>query len=96
MAKLKRVGVFSLGKVMGMAGLLIGLLAAVFYGGLLLLGSSLGPPKNQSALLGLGSLFVVLLPLIYAAMSFVGGVIHAIVINVVLGLSGGLEVELGE
>jgi hypothetical protein len=96
LAKLKRVGVFSSGKVMGFAGLLVGVVPAVFYGGLLLLGTAAGPPKNQSAFLGLGSLFIILLPLIYAAMSFVGGVIHAIALNIVLGLSGGLELELGE
>jgi hypothetical protein len=94
LAKLKRVGVFSLGKVMGIGGFLVGLLAALVYGGLFLLMA--GSQKNPAALYGLGGVFVVLLPVIYGFVSFIGGIVHALVINVVLGVSGGLELELGE
>ncbi len=103
--KLHRVGVLSLAKVMGLGGLLVGLLGGLLYGGLLaipsLLGIGGGLTGKAPGAAGVGGLGLVLslviaigFPLAYGAVSFVCGLINAVLINVVLGLSGGLELEL--
>lgn len=51
-----------------------------------------GPPVGVMFGLGLG--FAILIPVIYAAMGFIGGVIGAFVYNIVARWIGGIEVEV--
>ena len=98
--KIRRIGVVSLGKVMaviyGGIGLLVGAALAVFS----LLGGALAANQQGAAagipvfFFGLGA--IVFAPLAYGLMGFIGGVITAALFNFSAGLTGGLEIDIGE
>lgn len=99
MKKITAIGIVSLAKVMGMSGVLAGLIPGVIWGGLLLVGgvsAQQGAQGQGLAALGAAGAAIVMLgfPLAYGAACFVGGLIHGVILNTVLGLSGGLELEL--
>jgi hypothetical protein len=98
---LKRIGVVSAGKFMGcmygLLGLLIGGCVSLFS----LIGATAfqqGPARDQPgvglALLGMGVAAIVVLPLLYGILGFLGGIIGAAIFNLVAYLVGGLEIEL--
>jgi hypothetical protein len=91
---LKRVGVLSVGKIMGAIYAVIGLLA----GGLLalfgILGASLGGSQGALPGAGLGLAAIVLCPLIYGVLGFIGGLIAGALYNVFAGVVGGIELDL--
>jgi hypothetical protein len=98
--KLVRVGVFSFAKVLGCVGLLMGLIVGVPYGLIVILLGLVGAAGGNQQAAGIAALGVggglaimVLFPLLYGFFSFVGGLIYALVLNLVLGLAGGLELE---
>ena len=45
-------------------------------------------------ILGLGGIFIVMLPILYGAMGFIGGIIGALIYNLVAKWIGGIEVEV--
>ena len=98
MTTIKRVGVFSLAKVMGFTGFLMGALAACFWGVLIFGFGSTATPGTPGAsfIEGAGGVLLAAIPLLYGIGSFVVGLIYGVFANVVLLLSGGLEVELAE
>jgi hypothetical protein len=95
---LKSVGVMSCGKI---GGTLYGLMGILF-GGILALvstlgfalgqGSSSGAPPWLGAFFGVGS--IVLFPIVYGIMGFIGGLITAVLYNILAGVVGGIEMEL--
>ena len=97
---LKSVGALSCGKVLGilcaLLGLLIGLPIAFFS----LIGAvaSTGSPKSGSDGLIFGTLFgvgaVIFLPIFYGIIGFVGGLISALLYNLIARLVGGIELEV--
>lgn len=91
---LKRVGPLSVGKNLGVLyafmGALIGCLFAVI--GLLSASFAQGGASLPGA--GLGLLAIIIFPLIYGGIGFVGGTIMAALYNVVAGMVGGIELEL--
>ncbi len=97
---LRRIGALSLAKVMsaiyGAMGLIIGAIIAVFS----LFGAAIGAGAEQSAEPLLGALFgvgaVVFLPIFYAIIGYLGGLIGAGLYNALAGIVGGVEVELAE
>jgi hypothetical protein len=107
MITLRRIGVFSLGKVSGVMYALFGLLGGVFMTGISLLGmifsgasrstyssytSFSGSSDIIGVITGLGA--VVCLPLLYGVLGFIGGIISAFILNLALKWAGGLELEL--
>jgi hypothetical protein len=74
----------------------------VLIGGILALVSTLGLALGQggsgdgpawlSAIFGVGS--IVLFPIIYGVMGFVGGMITSVLYNMLAGFVGGIEVQL--
>jgi hypothetical protein len=94
---LRRIGVLSLGKIMGILYALIGLLV----GGMMALISLLGlviPQQQNAGDAMMGMLFggvaaLIFLPIFYGAIGFVGGIIMAFLYNLVAGMVGGLEFE---
>ena len=97
MQKIRSIGVLSLGKVMGLSGVLLGAVFGVLYGAIVIFVSVLGLSHDTT----LGSLGVVGgiaimigVPLFYGLASFVFGVLYGLILNVVLGMAGGLEIEL--
>jgi hypothetical protein len=96
MAKLyvKRIGVSSLGKIMGIlyafAGFIIGVFLALFS----LIGAALAPRTMGAfgALFGVGA--IIALPIIYGILGLIIGCITAFLYNLVAGWMGGLEMDL--
>ena len=82
MVVIKKLGVLSVAKLqavlMAIVGFIAGLSFAVF-------GDILFP--------GLGLLTIVIMPIIYAIMGFIGGAIGAFLYNIVAGWVGGIEIE---
>jgi hypothetical protein len=91
--EIKRVGVLSLAKIIGLIYTVIGLILWLFMGCFMLIGLAAQPtdaPGEMLVMLG----FVCFMPFIYGVMGFVGGAIIAGVYNLVAGKIGGIEVEL--
>ncbi|MGH9937107.1 MAG: hypothetical protein ACREAM_12720 [Blastocatellia bacterium] len=94
MAVVKRVRVLSVGKVLGVLYALLGLLL----GGILSLLSLAGAVASgldegiAGVLFGVGA--VVIVPLFYGGVGFIGGIIMAALYNLVASFIGGIEVEL--
>ncbi len=94
---LKRVGVLSCGKIMGLLYAGIGLIA----GGIFALGSLVGGVAGLAADDGGGAVFalffgvgaVIFLPVFYGVMGFISGVVSAFLYNLVAGWIGGIELE---
>lgn len=104
MHKLTKIGVVSFAKVMGMSGALMGLVFGLFYGVFMILAAIIGfsaaaGGEQEGFGLAAGGLMgavcvIVLFPLMYGALSFLFGLIYALIINLVLNLAGGLEFEM--
>ena len=97
---LSKVGVLSVGKVLGVLYTVLGFIAGAFVSLFSIIGAAFGGGGHDSpgALFGLifGVAAIVAMPLFYGAMGFVGGVISAFLYNVVAGFTGGVEVEFTE
>jgi len=93
---LRRIGILSLGKVMGAMYVLIGLIAGLFFALLSLAGMQ--PPPDQAGAQVPGMLFgvgaIIFLPIFYGIMGFIGGIICAAIYNLIAGIVGGLELDL--
>ena len=95
---IKRVGVVSCGKVSGWLygamGLIGGALFTLISIFTLVLGvaSNEGPGAVLPALFGVGA--IIILPVLYGTMGFIGGVITAAMYNLIANRFGGLELEL--
>ena len=93
MRRVSRIGVLSLGKVLGAMYGLMGLLGGIFLAIASFFGAAFGDAGGFGAFLG-GIGAVVFLPLIYGVAGFVGGLLTGWLYNLIAGLTGGLEVEL--
>lgn len=94
---LKRVGVLSCGKISGVIYAAFGLLAGLLLTVISFLGAAIGTMANESQgavimLFGVGA--VIILPIMYGMLGFIGGLVAAALYNLVAGFLGGLEVEL--
>ncbi len=97
MAIVKRVGVVSFGKVLGVLYALLGLIV----GGLLSLLSLAGAFAAQNRGQGVGALMfgagaIIIVPIFYGLIGFIGGIIVAALYNVVASIAGGIELELDQ
>jgi len=99
MHRIMEVGVFSAGKVSGVMGVFVGLLIGLIYGGVLLAMGVVamtqdggGPP----AFLFIGGAVGILIfaPILYGVISFIVGLLWAVVLNLVLPRVGGLELRI--
>ena len=99
---LRRLDPVSLAKVMAMGYALIGLIAGAIIALLSFAGVGLGAAMAEhggaessliAAALGVGA--IIILPLFYAVMGFIGGLIAGLVFNVALRWAGGLQLDLG-
>ena len=95
-----KVGVLSLGKLLGIMyaaiGVLFGALYALFAvvggGAMLAMGGNEGA-MGGGMMMGMGVAAVVVLPILYGLIGFVGGLISALFFNIAAKYAGGLEVE---
>ncbi len=79
-----------------MLALLYGIMGLIFCPFLLLasLFSSHAGSPQRAGILALGTGFALLLPFLYGAMGFIGGVISAFIYNIIAKWIGGIEVEV--
>jgi hypothetical protein len=89
---IKQFGVVSVGKFFAVFGLVWGLLMGIFLAaGLGGMGSALG---FHALGIGAGLFGLVIMVIIGGVAGFIGGAIVAIVYNIVLGATGGVEMDL--
>ncbi len=96
---IRRFGVLSVGKQLGLTYALIGLLAGAIVALFSLFGAGLGAALSEDssgaipgALLGVGA--IIFVPILYGIIGFIGGLIGAGIYNLVAGATGGIQVEL--
>ncbi len=95
---LKSVSAMSAGKIMGALGALGGLIGGAMLAIFSLLGGAIqqqaggGNAQLPAMFVGVGA--IVLLPILYGIVGFIGGMIYALLYNLVAGFVGGLELEL--
>ena len=90
---IRKITPLSAGKLLGALYAVLGLIA----GAIFLIASVIGVAAGgQNAVGGLvmGGLGILLMPLLYGAMGFVGGVVAAFLYNVGASIVGGIELEI--
>jgi hypothetical protein len=96
----RRVGVVSLAKVLGVLYGAIGLILGLIFSLLSVMGLAFGAAFNESggpeavigAFFGIGA--IILLPLFYGGIGFISGLLTAALYNLTARLVGGLEIEV--
>ncbi|KFN49640.1 hypothetical protein [Arenimonas composti] len=98
---IKRIGVISCAKVMGVLyagiGLLIGLLYALFAlvgGGAMMASGASEAAFGGGVMMGIGVAMVVIAPIVYGLMGFLAGLLTAWLYNLAAGFAGGIEIEV--
>lgn len=93
---LKRFGVLSVGKFMAVMYAIIGLIFGVLIAAMSLIGGGMfgGDGGAMGMMGGFGMLSIVVLPLLYAIIGFIAGLIGGFLFNVTAKLSGGIEMDL--
>ncbi len=93
---IRKIDPLSAGKVLGLINALIGLVVGLFFSMIAVLGFAAGGGDAVigGLVTGLGAVIVV--PLFYGISAFVGGVIAAILYNVVASMAGGIMFEIEE
>jgi hypothetical protein len=100
---IRRFNIFSVAKIQGFLGFVIGLLIGVVYGLVFMIFgaaiSSLAPQGDSQAMGGVGAIVIGLIimiavPIFYGILGFIGGAIGALVYNLAAGVVGGLKFEL--
>jgi hypothetical protein len=94
---LKSVGVLSAAKIVGLMyailGLIMGLVFAAFFAMI-----PMADPGNAEMPTWLAPMFgtgaILIMPIFYGCMGFVGGAVAAVVYNALSGMMGGLELKL--
>ena len=90
----KSVGVLSVGKVLGCLYALFGLIFGGLFTLISLAGFAVGGPDAGPAALLFGVGAIIILPVFYGVMGFIGGIISAAFYNLVASIAGGIEIEL--
>lgn len=97
--KLKRIGVLSFAKTYAVMGLVMGLVIALVWGSIILIAGSLATETSSfeafenDLIQTYGIVVIAAIPVLYAVMGFMGGVIAAIGFNIVMKITGGIELE---
>jgi hypothetical protein len=96
---IRRVGVLSVGKVMGLVYAFLGLIGGAMVALFSTLGGAFGAAMSEEtgsamfgAMFGVGA--IIIFPLLYGCFGFIGGLIGGAVYNLVSGFVGGIELEL--
>lgn len=92
---IRRIGVLSMAKMMGVLYALLGLIIGAFVSLIALVGSALGSSSSQSGMIGavVGIAAIIVFPILYGIIGFLGGLITAWLYNLVAGMIGGIELE---
>jgi hypothetical protein len=90
----KSVGVLSVGKMLGCLYALLGLLIGGLLSLIALAGAAAGANKQGIPAMLFGAGAVIVIPIFYGVIGFIGGIISAALYNVVASAIGGIEIEL--
>ena len=95
LVKIKRIGPLSMGLIQGGIMAFFGIIVGVIYAliGLVFSGVS-GDMGMAGIMFGLGFLLVLIIPIIYGIMGFIGGLLMALIYNLIAGWTGGLELDM--
>ncbi len=96
-----KVGVLSLGKLLGIMYAAIGVVFGVIYalvavvggGAMMAMGGNEGA-MGGGMMMGMGVAAVVLMPIFYGILGFIGGLVTALFFNIAAKYAGGLEIEV--
>ena len=93
---LKRIDPISTGSVLGTLYALIGLLIGGLFSLMALLGATVSVAGGETAAVGVvtGIGALILIPVFYGIIGFLGGLIGAFIYNVVAGIVGGVRIDL--
>ena len=100
---IRRLGVMSVAKIQSLLMFVIGLIIGVIYGLVfMILGAAIAamaPGNEGQALGGVGSVvgglvIMIVFPILYGFLGFIGGAIGALVYNFAAGVVGGIKLEL--
>ena len=93
MKKITKIGVLSLAKFTALMYALFGFLAGIFFSVFSLLGI-----KTEAGNLGhaVGMAAIIVFPILYGALGFVGGLITGFFFNLISNWLGGIEIEITE
>ena len=93
---LRGFGVLSMGKFMAVMYAIIGLIFGVLIAAVSMIGGGMlgGDGGMMGMIGGFGLLSIVVLPLLYAIVGFIAGLIGGFLYNVTARLSGGIEMDL--
>jgi hypothetical protein len=96
--KIRSVGPLSVGKIFAVIYGAFGVLAGLFLAFFSLVGAAFAANNPAARLppVALGVAAIVVLPIFYGVMGFIGGVISAALYNVAARIMGGIEVDLGQ
>lgn len=94
---LRRIGAVSLGKVFGILYALLGLVIGALFALLSLVGAGIGAAASGDeawlgAFFGVGA--IIILPIFYGVIGFIGGLLTGLFYNLAAGIVGGVQVEL--
>jgi hypothetical protein len=95
--ELKHINVLSFGKVMAVIGAIIGLIVGILFAAqALVLGGMIGGLglPGGGLIVGLGVASIVIFPIVYAIVSFIGGIIFAVIYNFVASKVGPIKITL--
>jgi hypothetical protein len=92
----KRVGVLSVGKVLGCLYVVLGVIVGGLFSLLSSTNAAVGGRDQGVAALLFGGNSIIIVPVIYGVIGFIGGIIGAALYNVVATTVGGIEIELGQ
>ncbi|MBN2423256.1 hypothetical protein JXB41_08595 [Candidatus Woesearchaeota archaeon] len=96
MKKIKKIGVLSAGKVLGILYAILGIFIGLVYSGIAIVFSAFSKslyPGIFSFIFGIGA--IITMPIIYGIMGFIGGILTALLYNLIAKWIGGIEVETG-
>jgi len=95
---IRHIGALSCGKLMGALYAIVGLIIGAVFALISLAGMGMAASSDHAmpgmlgAFVGAGA--IILFPLMYGVLGFVGGLIGAVIYNFVAGLVGGIEVDI--
>src|SRR6187549_2250017 len=95
---LKSIGVLSAAKIVGVMYAVMGLIMGLIFAAMFSMIPAMAPtgtdqiPSWIAPMFGLGS--IVIMPIMYGIMGFIGGAIGTVIYNLLAGAIGGLELHL--
>lgn len=91
MLHIKEIDIMSAGTLNGAFGVCIGVIVGVIFALFNLLAVMMGA-GNAGIVMAIGALFV--FPLIYGVLAFIGGLVGALIYNLVAGMAGGIRIKV--